>query len=739
MKTFVPFLATISFFLLLKPQGTLAQTACQSGTDCAEGSEYCSGGQCREFGSCSSLTDCLNPANIYVSPTCVGYKYCDLEEGGGGQCRTNCTGSFCPPDVDNAGCFGSQCSLSDCEEDYVSCTDYFCGICQAIYFDAAGNQVCDETAAEEGPTACATNQDCGFNEYCSSNECRAFGTCGSFVDCLNPSNIYSITDCNGYTYCDEDGGFCTKNCNGIFCPPNLEEVSCDASPCSVSVCNEMSVSCEDYLCGSCTAIFFDAAGNQVCRGEESTETPPPDANPTESTETPPPDASPTVCNSDSECGESEYCSSNECRGFGTCATRLDCLNPSNIYAVIECVGPLDCDEATGTCGRQCTGFFCPDEDDVECDVPPCSEATCDEGFVHCIDDDCGGCSAIFLDAAGNQVCQGTPVTSIPEQSVAPTCSMDDDCAELEYCSAGLCRETGSCGVLEDCFNPSNVYPDVSCVGFKYCNETTGTCGRECGASFCPPDTKELTCDVSPCNATECNEDYVSCVDYNCDNCTAIFFDSTGNQVCQDTSTPLSPEPTTDPPAPEQTTSPPTPEQTSIACSTDDDCVDSEYCSAGVCRESGTCNAVIDCQNPANEYRDIKCAGYLYCDDATGTCGRNCTGTCADGEQPVNCLVEPCSVTTCDTPFVSCVDDYCGGCNAIFFDAIGNQVCKPEVMEPEPSSTMENTTSVADETSEPSPTMENTTSVADETSGSNSYPPLMMLLLGFISAFILFFG
>ena len=112
----------------------------------------------------------------------------------------------------------------------------------------------------------------------------------------------------------------------------------------------------------------------------------------------------TVCNSDNDCLDGEYCSSNECREFGTCKTRLDCLNPSNLYPINVCVGPLDCDEATGTCKRKCTGSFCPNGDEVECDELLCSVAPCDEDYVLCIDDNCGVCSAIFLNAAGSQVC-----------------------------------------------------------------------------------------------------------------------------------------------------------------------------------------------------------------------------------------------------------------------------------------------------------------------------------------------
>lgn len=54
------------------------------------------------------------------------------------------------------------------------------------------------------------------------------------------------------------------------------------------------------------------------------------------------------------------------------------------------------------------------------------------------------------------------------------------------------------------------------------------------------------------------------------------------------------------------------------------------------------------------------------------CGDKCG--CADGSQPVQCLVEPCSMAPY-CPDGECVANYCGGCNAEFFDERGELVCE----------------------------------------------------------------
>ena len=48
--------------------------------------------------------------------------------------------------------------------------------------------------------------------------------------------------------------------------------------------------------------------------------------------------------------------------------------------------------------------------------------------------------------------------------------------------------------------------------------------------------------------------------------------------------------------------------------------------------------------------------------------------CPDGSEPVNCFVAPCDVSSCPAyPDATCIDNYCGGCNAEYFDEYGERV------------------------------------------------------------------
>jgi hypothetical protein len=53
------------------------------------------------------------------------------------------------------------------------------------------------------------------------------------------------------------------------------------------------------------------------------------------------------------------------------------------------------------------------------------------------------------------------------------------------------------------------------------------------------------------------------------------------------------------------------------------------------------------------------------------CGKTCA--CVNGKAPVNCFADPCQVTDC--PAGTCTANYCGGCNAEFFDDTGALVCQ----------------------------------------------------------------
>ena len=54
----------------------------------------------------------------------------------------------------------------------------------------------------------------------------------------------------------------------------------------------------------------------------------------------------------------------------------------------------------------------------------------------------------------------------------------------------------------------------------------------------------------------------------------------------------------------------------------------------------------------------------------------CTGlsVCPPDKPLANCFVDPCMSAECPAhPDATCMADYCGGCNARFFDANSNEV------------------------------------------------------------------
>jgi hypothetical protein len=104
----------------------------------------------------------------------------------------------------------------------------------------------------------------------------------------------------------------------------------------------------------------------------------------------------------------------------------------------------------------------------------------------------------------------------------------------------------------------------------------------------------------------------------------------------------------------------------LKCANNEACDDDMFCSQGNCQKLGLCVEDIDCHNPSNSYKNTKCRGHVTCQQGA------CTG-CAEGVEGVQCLVQPCSESTCPESVV-CVDDYCGACHFVHFDAAGYQVC-----------------------------------------------------------------
>jgi hypothetical protein len=116
-----------------------AATACESSSDCAS-SQYCQQGLCAEAGQCITDADCYNPENQYAVVLCIGPLVCSAD----GQCGRSCADNFCPPDKPPVECMVSPCDVlpSSCSEEVSSCVDYYCGGCDFLAFDKAGNQLC---------------------------------------------------------------------------------------------------------------------------------------------------------------------------------------------------------------------------------------------------------------------------------------------------------------------------------------------------------------------------------------------------------------------------------------------------------------------------------------------------------------------------------------------------------------------------------------------------------------------
>ena len=423
-------------------------TTCQSDQDCDGLMQYCSKGLCRFHGTCDTITECYNPSNQYFLPACLGYLLCSSD----GFCDIECGDSPCPPDSFTVECFEDPCQAQTCNVANTRCVETFCDGCNAIFFDSAGNHVCDPesqstTDAPPSPTEsssvpesvvlCTSDQDCSTpttaaateeeqQQYCRQGECHNVGTCSTFADCLNPGNVHSFEeDCFGYQTCSSssssnstsnDDGRCRLECTDSPCPPGVSQVRCLSAPCDVENCDQVpDARCVNDYCGGCNAYFFDAAGHPVCQKDDDFGT----------SDVPP-------CSSDLECNRLfEYCSRGECHEFGSCRTLSDCLNPSNLYEVEECEGYMSCDD--GRCAVTCSDSQCPPGETVPvCNDLPCNVKQCeDDPDARCADYLCGDCRAIFFDTAGNEVC-----SSLVNQT---ECQSDQDCTgENEICVDGSC-------------------------------------------------------------------------------------------------------------------------------------------------------------------------------------------------------------------------------------------------------------------------------------------------------------
>mmetsp|Transcript_20251 Transcript_20251/g.49668 ORF Transcript_20251/g.49668 Transcript_20251/m.49668 type:complete len:474 (-) Transcript_20251:123-1544(-) len=392
----------------------------------------------------------------------------------------------------------------------------------------------------QGQTTCASTADCEADvEYCSDGTCVQIGSCQKEVDCFNfeNRNSFPTDECIGYLECKDTQ--CIKTCSDSICKPesNFGNIFCPSVMCDIKNCDG-AVSCVNHNCDACDVFYFDSKGSQICDKFMTS------------------DPVLQSCSSNADChidigggddgnktddvtvlmalDAKSYCAGGTCAAPGTCSTDQDCVNPSNHYDIIECAGPILCQQ--GQCTRDCgTGSMCKEgSNQVYCLVDPCDVSGCPES-TGCVADYCDGCNALHFDAAGNVLdeCNEAAFT-VPE-----SCTQDTDCNSdrglpTHYCSAGSCEPMGTCNSTSDCLNPSNEVNFVTCTGYHQC-ASDGQCGHVCS-------NDEHCCFVeAKCTDEEMEAcpDAVTCVKDNCndsgDHCGAgtgsFYFDSSGNSIC----------------------------------------------------------------------------------------------------------------------------------------------------------------------------------------------------------------
>jgi eight-cysteine-cluster-containing protein len=135
--------------------------------------------------------------------------------------RTVCCGSrcTCADGSQPVNCFVDPCQVApECPEG--ECVANYCGGCNAEFYDARGNAVCE---------ACQSDKECASGEYCATDgACKTDGLCELEVDCSLPGNSYPHIACVGHGVCDRASGSCGFQCENPLC---VDLAGYDFGPC----------------------------------------------------------------------------------------------------------------------------------------------------------------------------------------------------------------------------------------------------------------------------------------------------------------------------------------------------------------------------------------------------------------------------------------------------------------------------------------------------------------------------
>ena len=161
-----------------------------------------------------------------------------------------------------------------------------------------------------------------------------------------------------------------------------------------------------------------------------------------------------------------YCSdcATSCPGGHVCELGA-CVDPGDCRTNgVECSGFTYCDEASGECLRGCTN-------DTQCTG---AHETCDTDTHDCV------CSP------GYEQCAFSCVDTEVDPRYCGDCLTS--CSAGDVCDVGICRDPGDCRTN-----------GTGCIGFTYCDETSGECLRGCEVDEqCTGDHEVCDTDVHEC-------------------------------------------------------------------------------------------------------------------------------------------------------------------------------------------------------------------------------------------------
>lgn len=598
----------------------VCREGCRRAEDCPQGLQ-CDPETLECFAACVDDEGCGAPEfravcddGRCVDVACVVDDHCDpgswcAGEGAATTCEEGCRVDDCP---DGQFCdLESRACVVGCVSDDGCALGTWCDVGAAICRDG-----CREDVECEGEQVCARFEGEAFEER------RCLTSCAADPDC--PDSMFC-------TQTLTERGVCVDGCRGEpdNCPPgqacDVESRLCLDDPCRNHGDCEDGMRCDEgacvFGCGSDAACLDGAAcaetGLCTCGGELGCA----DGQCFDGLCRQP-------CEEDAECPGICHPEASVC--VDSCGSDADCPGADNVCADFcqprSCLADTDCEEdanfcGDGLCAPGCRvdgcepGTFC-DLDSRACLTGCNDDLNCAQGAYCDLGECVEGCRT-DLECNDGEVCVLVLVDEDLERQrcQVPTCLVDEDCAEDQFC--GLDEETQrlicqiGCRVDPDsCEEPSTCDPetrtcsalgcrvDEECGFGQLCDlaEPTPVCVLGCrGDADCEPDfacveeTRQCTC----ANSDHCPGDGVCdaglcvapCVDD--DECPGGRC-NLDTRVCE------------------------------VPCADDDDCDGDLVCSEGQC-VGATCAD------------DGECGVGSYCDEVFERCMPGCRlGACPEG-------------------------------------------------------------------------------------------------------------